>query len=143
MIKEGQRRKGLWRFNSSLSSNKRFVRNMKNHIATTTIFLNEENIFDDQIRWEYLKYEIRKFFIHFSVSEAKKINNEMKTLENKMKTFEENLTNNESNEEYLKCKRDLNYIYDQKIEGIKKRSKCNWYEDGEKSSKVFLNLGKN
>ena len=143
MIKEGQRRKGLWKFNSSLSSNKRFVRNMKNHIATTIIFLNEENIFDDQIRWEYLKYEIRKFSIHFSVSEAKKINNEMKTLENKMKTFEENLTNNESNEEYLKCKRDLNYIYDQKIEGIKIRSKCNWYEDGEKSSKVFLNLEKN
>ena len=140
MIKEGQRRKGLWKFNSSLSSNKRFVRNMKNHIATTIIFLNEENIFDDQIRWEYLKYEIRKFSIHFSVSEAKKINNEMKTLENKIKTVEENLTNNENNEEYLKCKRDLNYIYDQKIEGIKIRSKCNWYEDGEKSSKVFLNL---
>ena len=70
MIKEGQRRKGLWKFNSSLSSNKRFVRNMKNHIATTTIFLNEENIFDDQIRWEYLKYEIRKFSIHLSLSEA-------------------------------------------------------------------------
>ena len=116
---------------------------MKNHIATTTIFLNEKNIFNDQIRWEYLKYEIRKFSIHFSVSEAKKINNEMKTLENKIKTVEENLTNNENNEEYLKCKRDLNYIYDQKIEGIKIRSKCNWYEDGEKSSKVFLNLEKN
>ena len=67
----------------------------------------------------------------------------MKTLENKIKTVEENLTNNENNEEYLKCKRDLNYIYDQKIEGIKIRSKCNWYEDGEKSSKVFLNLEKN
>ena len=38
----------------------------------------------------------------------------MKTLENKVKTFEENLTNNESNEGYLKCKRDLNCIYDQK-----------------------------
>ena len=38
----------------------------------------------------------------------------MKTLESKIKTFEENLTNNESNEDYLKCKRDLNCIYDQK-----------------------------
>ena len=26
----------------------------------------------DQISWEYLKCEIRKFSIHFSVSEAKK-----------------------------------------------------------------------
>ena len=45
---------------------------MKNHIATTTIFLNKESIFDDQIRQEYLKYEIRKLSIHFSVSELKK-----------------------------------------------------------------------
>ena len=29
---------------------------MKNHIAAAIIFLNEENIFDDQIRWEHLKY---------------------------------------------------------------------------------------
>ena len=73
--------KGLQKFNSSLLSNKKFVRNMKNHIVTITIFLNEENIFDDQIRWECLKYEIRKLFIHFSVSKAKKRNKEIKTLE--------------------------------------------------------------
>ena len=65
MIKEGQMGKGLWKFNSSLLSNKKFVCNMKNYIATTTIFLNEENIFDDQIRSEYLKYEIRKFSTTF------------------------------------------------------------------------------
>ena len=87
---------------------------MKNHIATTTSFLSEENIFNYQTRWEYLKYEIRKFSIYFSVSEAKKRNKEMKTLQNKIKTFEVNLTNIESNEDYLKCKRDLNHIYDQK-----------------------------
>ena len=74
---------------------------MKNNIATTTIFLNEKNIFNDQIRWEYLQYEIRKFSIHFSVSEVKKRKKEMKTLENKIKAFEENLTSNESNEDYL------------------------------------------
>ena len=45
---------------------------MKNHVATTTTFINEENILDDQIRWEYLKFEIKKLSIHFSVPEAKK-----------------------------------------------------------------------
>ena len=99
-------------------------------------------IFDDQIRWECLKYEI-KFYIHFSVSEAKKRNKEMNTLENKIKAFEENFNNNESNQNYLKCKRVLNYIYDKKYEGIKIRSKCNWYEDSKKSSKIFLTFEKN
>ena len=64
----------------------------------------------------------------------------MKTSENKIKIFEENLPNNENNEGYLKCNCDLN---DQKIEGVKISSKCNWYKDGEKYSKIFLNLEKN
>ena len=63
-------------------------------------------MFVDQIRWKYLKYEIRKISIHFSVSEAKKRNKEIKNLENKIKTIEEDLANKESNEVYLKCKRD-------------------------------------
>ena len=86
MIKEGQRGKGIWKFNSSLLSNKKH--NIKNQTATASTFLTEENIFDDQTRWEYLKYEIRKFPIYFSVSETKSRSKEMNTLENKMKTFE-------------------------------------------------------
>lgn len=72
IIKEKEN--GLWKFNSSLLSNKRFVCNIKNHITTTLVFLNEENVFDDRIRWEYLNYKIRKLFIHFSAWEAKKRN---------------------------------------------------------------------
>ena len=36
----------------------------------------------------------------------------------------------------------MNYIDDLKLEGLRIRGKCNWYEDGEKSSKFFLNLEK-
>ena len=57
---------------------------------------------------EILKDKIRKFSINFFVSEAKKRNNEMRAFENKIKALEENLTNNENNEDCLKCKRDLN-----------------------------------
>ena len=74
IIKEGQKGNGLWKFNSSLLSDKKFVRNIKNHITTTIVFLNEENVFDDRIRWEYSNYKIRKLFIHFSAWEAEKRN---------------------------------------------------------------------
>ena len=50
----------------------------------------------------------------FFVSEVKTRNKEIKVLETKIKTFELNLTNKESNEDYFKCKRILNYIFDQK-----------------------------
>ena len=43
---------------------------------------------------------------------------------------------------YLECKNNLEQIYQEKANGIKIRSKCDWYEFGEKSSKFFLNLEK-
>ena len=41
---------------------------------------------------------------------------------------------------YLECKNNLEQIYQEKANGIKIRSKCDWYEFGEKYSKIFLNL---
>ena len=66
---------------------------MKHHITTTTVFLNEENTLNDQIACEYLKFEIRKFSIHFSVSKAKKSNNNNNNNNNKMKTLEKKKEN--------------------------------------------------
>ena len=39
-------------------------------------------------------------------------------------------------------KKDLELTYERIAEGVKIRSKCHWYEEGEKSTKVFLNLEK-
>ena len=41
-------------------------------------------------------------------------------------------------EEYNKCKSELDGLYDYITAGIILRSKCNWYEHGEKSSRYFL-----
>ena len=46
---------------------------MKEHISTCLNLLEKENILDDQVRWEYLKYEARKFSIKFSKVQAKKL----------------------------------------------------------------------
>ena len=40
------------------------------------------------------------------------------------------------------CKLELKNIYDKKAEGAKIRSKCKWYQHGEKPTKFFLNLEK-
>ena len=65
--------KGLRIFNSSLTLNKEFVEKMKEHISTWLNLLEKENILDDHVRWEYLKYEVRKFSIKFSKAQAKKL----------------------------------------------------------------------
>ena len=67
---------------------------------------------------------------------------ERKYLENKLKTLENVLDNHENLESYHNIKNKIEEIYEKKTEGARIRSKCLWYEEGEKSSKFFLNLEK-
>ena len=73
---------------------------------------------------------------------VKEENKDRNFLEKELKKLEKNLNNFETNEYYLECKQKLQNIYTKKVNGIRIRSKCNWYENGEKSTKFFLNLGK-
>ena len=50
---------------------------MKEKIPTYLNLPEKENILDDQVRWEYLKYKVRKFFIKFSKTQAKKLRKHM------------------------------------------------------------------
>ena len=47
-----------------------FVTKMKFHIKSTLETLEKEGITDLQVRWEFLKYEIRKFSTEFSKLQA-------------------------------------------------------------------------
>ena len=46
------------------------------------------------------------------------------------------------NSEYISCKSKLDQFYKEKANGIRIRSKSDWYEYGEKYTKFFLNLEK-
>ena len=56
--------------------------------------------------------------------------------------MEQNLYNEETKLQYNSFKDELNDIYEEISNGIKIRSRCNWYALGEKSNKYFLNLEK-
>ena len=134
---------GLWKFNNSLTSNKDYIEKMKKHIAFTLEVCDKESICNAQVKWEYLKYQIRKFTIDYSKEHAKQLRLERTQLEDKLKHFEKTITLDlNENEEYNECKSKQEDIYQIKVDGIRTRSKCNWYEHGEKSSKFFLNLEK-
>ena len=134
--------KGLWKFNDSLIFDKGFMNKMKKFIQDTTMEISSENLLDEQTKWEFLKYEIRKFAIKFSKNLAKEKKIERCKLEQKLKFLENNPSSTLNLDEYYKTKDDLELIYDNIAEGVKVRSKCQWYENGEKSTKFFLNLEK-
>ena len=66
----------------------------------------------------------------------------MKLFRKRTKKLEKNLNNFQTNEYYLECKQKPENIYTKKVNGIRIRCKCNWYENGEKSIKFLLNLEK-
>ena len=63
--------RGFWKFNNSLIENEEYVQQMKKCISDTLIELFNENILDDQIKWEYFEYNITKHTITFSKKLAK------------------------------------------------------------------------
>ena len=86
--------------------------------------------------------EIMKFTINFSKKLVKEENTDRNFLEKELKKQEKNLNNSQTNEYCLECKQKLQNIYTEKVNGIRIRSKCNWYNNGEKSTTFFLNLEK-
>ena len=85
-----------------------------------------------------MKHEIRKFTKSFSRNKDKSIREKKLNLEKKLKLLEGKLNCNETKDEYNACKENLNVIYDEVANGIKIRSRCTWYELGEKLNKFFF-----
>ena len=50
---ESNRGRGFWKFNNSLIENGEYVHQMKKIISDTLNELFNENILDDQVKWEY------------------------------------------------------------------------------------------
>ena len=50
--------KSLWKFNKSLLLNKEYVEKIKEHNFLTIKMLDNDDLRDEQVRWEYLKYKI-------------------------------------------------------------------------------------
>ena len=121
-----EKAKGLRKFNNSLIFNTDFVEQMKQLIENIKQQQLPKSGQTDQIKWELLKHKIRKFAITYS----KKISQNTRTnhceLAKKLKKLESNLNSEANFNEYAKCKKDVELIYERAAEGVKIRIKCQW-----------------
>ena len=122
---------------------KEFAEAIKNAIPN---FLKSASCFDDPImKWEFVKYKCRDLSRKISIEKSRPRKSRRVELESRLAEQENIITTNSSEEVitvYNNCKSDLEAFYNYITEGIILRSKSNWYEFGEKSSKYFLNLEK-
>ena len=140
---EGNRGRSYWKFNSSLTEDRQSVNSLKNEIP---VFEKEVCFLTDPImKWAFLKFKFREFSRSFSIQKSKERKARRCELEKRLTELECSLSTNHNNnmlEEYHKCKSELDTLYDYITAGLIIRSKSNWYEQEEKSSKYFLNLEK-
>ena len=132
-----QRGPGFWKYNSSLKNDPNYKDELIHVIRT---HLNNAQNMDKQLKMELLKYEVKKFTMHYTKNISRQKRARKQTLELKLETM---LANDQQNsDEYINAHADLEELYDEIATGIRIRSKCSWYEQGEKSTKYFLNLEK-
>ena len=84
---ESNRGRGFWKFNNSLIENEEYFQQMKKYISDTLNELFNENILDDQIKWEYFKYNIRNYTSNFSKKLSKNTNKKKCRLRIKTQAF--------------------------------------------------------
>ena len=138
--------KGLWKVNNSFLEEENYVLGITRLISEIK---NDNNFTADHVGyWEYLKYKIRLFSLEYGRNKAKEKRDVEKEAETELKRVEEDLDKgalNQQEKDDLETKRanlraKLNALDDYKLEGIILRSKCQWYEKGEKSNKYFLRM---
>ena len=99
------------------------------------------------MRWDYLKYQIRRYTQKYSKHKAREHKAERIRLEKQVQTLESKLDMNpEQIRNYQQAKKALEKYYDHVTEGLIVRSKANWIEYGEMGKGVintFLHLKNN
>lgn len=65
LSKKLRRGSGLWKVSESLLQDENFLKELKNYIKEFKTQFTE-NALDEQIKWDFLKHEIRKFCVVFS-----------------------------------------------------------------------------
>ena len=121
-----RRSKGFWKFKSSLTKDQNYITEIKKliHSFCTT----NEPLYNRQLKWEFLKYEVPKLITNCKKPVAKEKSQQRLNLVNQLKTLEKCL----DKYKYNAVKNQLNAIYDHITEGIPIRTKFIWYEHSEK-----------
>ena len=84
--KDCLRGKGFWKFNISLTKTKNYITEIKELICS--FCTTNESLFNRQLKWEHLKYEVRKFTINYTKQIAKEKRQQRTNLENQLKVLE-------------------------------------------------------
>lgn len=134
-------RNKYWKFNALFLNDEEYCKMIKKILSSV-----KENSFLDSAgkKWEFFKYEVRKFSISYGKERGKKNKETERQLLSDLNKFCGVCTLSDNDrEEFLKLQSKLDELYLKKAQGSFIRSRAKWIEDGEKNSSYFSKLEKN
>ena len=141
---------GFWKLNTSFLTELDYVNQIKTTIQETLDeYKNDESV-NPSLLWEMIKLKVREKSLRYSKNKTKQAKQRETFLEQTIARLEADLDNKNSDEmhslhleEQLNESRlELEKIIEIRTKGAILRSKSKWYNEGEKNTKYFLNLGK-
>jgi len=111
----------FWKINNSLLQDSKYVQMIQELIGNNKKYFKENNITNPHLRWELIKYEIRKSSTSFAKAKAKNSREYYRDIETKIRKIEQ-IKDSESNEtlskKYELLKLELNQRSDYITKGI-------------------------
>ena len=144
------RGRGFSKLNSSFLADIEYVNQIKAVINQTRNEYEKDDSVNPNLLWEMVKMKVREESLKYGVTKKRKISRKEEEIEKSIATLEKCLTEKYVNE-YQKQKvwsdleakkRELETIIEYRTKGAIVRSKSQWYNEGEKNTKYFLNLEK-
>ena len=132
-----------WSLNVTLLENEQYLNEMKANIPKWKLEVSDQN--NKILLWEFLKYKIREFSLKFSKRIALEKRKHIFNLETQVEALENNSHSNDKDKinKLTSLRSELEEEYNRISNSIIFRSKSEYYEQGEKCTKYFLNLCKN
>ena len=133
---------GFWKLNTSLLNDKDYVKMIKNVINNAVI--DNPNT-EPRLLWDTIKLKCRGASIQYSSKKKREKHNKIKELEKTVNDLQERLISNDGHvtqEQLNQAKTDLDKEVDEITRGNIVRCRVRWHEQGERSSRYFLNLEK-
>ena len=144
------RGKGFWKLNTSLLSEMEYIERIKTTIENTVNEYKDDSSVNPALLWEMIKLKVREKSLSYAAykNAAKKkreeiLGREIASLEKQL----DNVTNDSLlyhivSERITSLRKELENIFEYRTKGAIIRSKSQWYNEGEKNSRYFLNLEK-
>ena len=131
----------FWKWNTSLLRDKIYTD--KTMETINNLKVKYDNIRDKGLKWDLMKMELRRDALSYSKFLAKNKRDNFHNLITRQKELEDNIANNPTDQTLEQAdlvKEEIEAYNKEKAMGAKMRSRADWIEYGEKSSRYFLTL---